>query len=476
VLGLGLLLWFGAIAAVVVGVGRDGGRTGREPVPHPASYSGGTVYYVDPAVGRNSNAGTSRKAPWRTLAPLTHGELGGGDVILLRGGERLRGSLRLTQQNLRATSQRSMLTISSYGRGRATIMAPERTDAVTASNVAGIRISGVNLVGSGNLAMLAEKPSACRDGPAGVRVEADGLSTTLDQGVVIDHVNVSRFCEGIDIASRDDDSPISHVRVRAVRTHDNGDAGLWTHDVAQARHSIEDVQITRTRAYRNHYQGGIVLFGVDRGEVTHSVAFANSRSVGGGIGIWAFDSNRILFARNESYRNGRKRITLDGDGFDFDRGVSNSVMKHNYSHDNGGMGFLVCSCEARHRFYRIQNVVIRHNVSRNDGSSGQPSLYVLGGEPMTGVRIRSNRVKSSVGNGPLVQVAAQGHGYGSVTFRRNVFVAGRGKTLLKVPHPERASNLSFRGNAWRARGGRFLAKWGPHHLKTRQALHRVTRD
>jgi hypothetical protein len=93
---------------------------------------------------------------------------------------------------------------------------------------------------------------------------------------------------------------------------------------------------------------------------------------------------------------------------------------------------------------------------------------------MTGVRILSNRVESSAADGPLVEVDGQGHRYGSVTFRRNLFVAGRGKPLLNVSDPGEARDLGFHGNAWRARRGQFRARWGGRQLTTRQALQRAT--
>jgi hypothetical protein len=421
-------------------------------VAHPASYTGGTTYYIDRGRGHNSSRGTSPKAPWRNLAPVQQGDLGGGDAILLRGGQTFRGSLGLTQDNLTATSRGAKLTISSYGGGRATIAAPAGSDAISASNVAGIRISRVDLVGRGDLAVMAEGPRACRDGPSGIRVAAEGLGGTLDQGVEIDNAEISRFCEGINISSADDDSRISHVRVKGVSAHDNGDAGVWTHDAALAHHAIRDVRVTRTRAYRNLNRGGIVLFGVDRGTVTHSVAFANAKRGGGGVGIWAFDSNRIRITRNEAYRNGRRRITDDGDGFDLDRGVSNSVMAHNYSHDNGGIGFLVCSCEQYARYYRMHDVLVRDNVSRADGSSGQPSLYVLGGEPMRNVRIESNRIHSARGDGPLISVGTLALRYRGVRISGNRFTAGGSKPLLELDGPANPPNLLVGDNIWRQCG------------------------
>jgi hypothetical protein len=471
VAGLLIIVTSGCLFAVPPGV--------VQCQPHPASRAAATTYYVDAARGRDSNPGTTPATAWRTLARVDRNSYRGGDTILLRGGQRFAGTICLGTANLTATSQTRGLMIASYGRGRATIFASPRTDGIAAINVAGVRVSGVNVVGRRDPCRK-DVSNGYRYGTAGIRLEARALHGTLDQGIILDHADVSRFCNGIVIASDDDESRISHVRVTGVRSHDNGNAGVWTYDQANARHSIQDVRVTSTRAYRNNAQGGIVLFGVDGGTVANSVAFANARGAGGGVGIWAFDSNRILFVHNESFRNGRATISDDGDGFDFDQGVSNSVMEHNYSHGNGGVGFLVCSCNAGSSpFYRIHDVIIRSNLSRNDGSSGQPSLYLEGGAPMTGVYIASNRVESGTGRGPLVDVTgclycdpsymsdvAPGRPYTSVRVRRNAFVSRGGKPLLQV-HPGRAADLVFQGNSWRAIGSPFRFGWG-------QALSRAT--
>ena len=293
--------------------------------------------------------------------------------------------------------------------------------------------------------------------------------------------DVSRFCNGIVVASGDDGSRIARIRIVAVRAHDNADAGIWTYDQAYARHSIRDVTVSGSLAYRNEGRGGIMLFGVDGGVVERSVAFDNGRAAAGSVGIWAFDSNRILFAHDESYGNGSPRNTNDGDGFDFDRGVSNSVMEDNYSHGNGGAGFLVCSCNvSNYPFYYMRNDVLRSNVSQNDGSSGQPSLFVYGGEVMTGIQLVSNRVSSARGAGPLVMVIGcvrcqgltlgaadypHGRPYTDVRFRGNSFASGGGKPLLLV-NPGSAIRLVFQGDSWRSIGGRFLVTFDGHRLMT----------
>jgi hypothetical protein len=363
-----------------------------------------------------------------------------------------------------------MLGIGSYGGGRATLTARAGHDAISATDVAGIRVSGVDLVGTRPSCRVDAK-TGYRYGAAGIGVEAVRPGLELAQGIDIDHVDVSGFCNGIAVGSQANGSRISHLRVTAVKAHDNASAGIWTLDLPIRQHAVRDVRVSRSSAYRNGGLGGIVLFGVDGGTVERSVAFANARAAEGGVGIWAFDSNRILFTHNESYRNGGPTVHYDGDGFDFDRGVSNSVMTHNYSHDNGGAGFLVCSCNSSdYPYYRMSDNVIRSNISRNDGISGQPSLIVGGGELMTGIEIANNRVESGVGHAPLVVITGcllcdqswraayvanvpSGEPYTQVRLTGNTFIASRSKPLRKIQPGPRAQ-IVLGDDHWRATGAR----------------------
>jgi hypothetical protein len=443
------------------------------------SRHGPLTYFVDAAHGKDSNSGTSTTSPLRTLDAVGRRSYRGGDEILLHGGERFAGSINLGPGNLSETSRRSPLTISSYGGGRATILAPPGADGIAVRNRAGVSVSDVNILGPGD-ACWEDLTNGYRHGPSGMRFAVHGLRRTLDQGFAIDHMDVSRFCDGIVVSSGDDGSRIAHIQITGVSSHDNADAGVVTYDQAQARHSIRDVTVNTSRAYRNEARGGILLAGVDGGAVENSVAFDNGHTAGGSAGIWAFDSNRIVFAHDESYRNGAPTNNNDGDGFDFDQGVSNSVMEDNYSHGNGGVGFLVCSCNASaFPFYRMSNDVVRSNVSQDDGSSGQASLYVDGGEEMTGIQLVSNRVSSRSGRGPLVEVTGclhcwgptwvddrrHGRAYTDVLFRGNTFVSRGGKPLLVV-QPGSGLKLTLLGNSWRAIGGRFLVKFALRRFVT----------
>jgi Right handed beta helix region len=429
---------------------------------NPASPGAGSTFYVDSVNGRDTNEGTSPRQAWRTLARVGRGGYRAGDAILLRGGQRFEGTICLGTANVWATPRAERLTIRSYGGGRATIAAPPRTDGIAAIDV-GVHVADLNLVGRDDVCTLNES-NGYRTGTAGIRLEARDLDGTLAPALKVTDADLQQFCEGIIVVSEDPGSRLAGVRISHVRAHDNSDAGIWTYDRARAEQLIADVRVTDTRAYRNGYRGGIMLFGVDRGTVAHSVAYDNAREGGGGVGIWAFDSNRIVFAHNESFGNGSPEITDDGDGFDFDRGVSHSVMFDNYSHDNGGVGLLVCSCNiSESPFYRVHDITLRSNVSHNDGSSGQPSLYVYGGEPMTAVRILGNVVESARGDGPLVNLtgchecspadmADGGTGpYTSISVRGNTFAAGAGKPIL-VKDPGPRAVFEVRDNVWRSGG------------------------
>jgi hypothetical protein len=430
--------------------------------PNRARPGTASTFYVDSAHGSDSNDGTSPREPWKTLAQVGRGGYRGGDTILLRGGERFEGTVCIGRTNVSASGRGGGLTIRSYGGGRATIAAPPHTDGIAAIDV-GVHVTGVNLVGRHDVCNE-NTSNGYRSGTAGIRLEARDLNGTLSPALTVSNADLQRFCEGIVVVSDDPRSRVAGVRISRVTTHDNSDAGIWTYDRARGEQLIADVRVTHTRAYRNGYRGGIMLFGVDRGTVAHSVAYDNARQGGGGVGIWAFDSKRIVFAHNESFGNGSPEITNDGDGLDFDRGVSDSVMFDNYSHDNGGIGLLVCSCNASEApFYRMHDITLRSNVSRNDGSSGQPSLYVDGGEPMTAIHILGNLVESARGDGPLVnltgcrhcttsQMANAGNGpYTSISVRGNTFITGAGKPLLEK-HLGPRDILDLRDNVWRTAG------------------------
>jgi hypothetical protein len=403
-------------------------------------------YYVDALRGSDSNPGTSPRKPWRTLSRAGRERYIGGDELLLRGGEHFRATLAFSPANLARATARHPLTVSSYGGGRATL-APRGASGLVAINVAGVRVQDLDFGGDRR---------GCRRATDGIFFDVHGLHRTLSAGISVARVDVSGFCDGIAIGAEDDASRIDHVRITGVRAHDNGDAGVITYDPALKHHDIRDVSITHTVAYRNSDQGGIVLFGVERGSVKHSVVYDNGRGHSGDAGIWAFDADRIVFASDESYAN--QTNGDDGDGFDLDGGVTNSVLIHDYAHDNQGIGFLICACDGY--WYPQSGDVIAHDISVGDGSSGQTSaIYIGGGSPFHGVKVFSNLAYSARGTGPVVSVDGAQAAFANVHFHDNVFIAGGRKVLLDVDTAD-AAKLTFVRDEWASCARSFEVQWG----------------
>jgi hypothetical protein len=154
----------------------------------------------------------------------------------------------------------------------------------------------------------------------------------------------------------------------------------------QSRGAHRNVSIVEAEAYRNlgdpsmttNSGSGIVLGQVDGAVVERSTAYENGPLCMAhqcGAGIWTYDSNAVTFRNNVSHHN-RTGSNVDGDGFDFDGGVTNSVMEGNLSHDNDGAGYLLCQYPG---VGPHTGNVLRGNESRRDGAkTGFGAIHFYG--------------------------------------------------------------------------------------------------
>ncbi len=84
------------------------------------------------------------------------------------------------------------------------------------------------------------------------------------------------------------------------------------------------------------------------------------------MGLWIAHLDHVLIESNESHHNQSRHfdsVAANGDGFNFEGGVTNSVMQYNYAHDNDGAGYSLCeySGAAPH-----SGNTLRYNISSND--------------------------------------------------------------------------------------------------------------
>jgi hypothetical protein len=115
-----------------------------------------------------------------------------------------------------------------------------------------------------------------------------------------------------------------------------------------------------------------------------------------------------------------------------------------------------------------------HNVSIDDGSSGQTSaIYVGGGSPFHDIKVFSNSAYSRRGTGPVVSIDGAGAPYSNVHVHDNLFVSGARKVLLYADTAD-ARRLTFAHNRWTSCSGATAIQWGERRFTSLNAWRRAT--
>src|SRR5262249_16011564 len=148
----------------------------------------------------------------------------------------------------------------------------------------------------------------------------------------------------------------------------------------------------------------------------------------GPVGIWAWSSRKLVIQNCVSVRN-RTGGKYDGGGFDFDGGVSESIMQYNYSAENDGAGFLIYDFGAAP--FRLADNVVRFNISENDGrNNGFAGIYVKSvGEPIERLQVYHNTVFMSPPASKEKPSALFIDKSKDCRFHNNLFISGGGCPL-----------------------------------------------
>ena len=204
---------------------------------------------------------------------------------------------------------------------------------------------------------------------------------------------------------------------------------------------------------------GIVLAQVDGALVERNVAHHNGgQAGGGGVGIWAWESDHVAIQYNEAYNN-QTFDGRDGGGFDLDGGVNDSVMQYNYSHGNEGAGLGLFQFGYASK---MGGNAIRYNISESDGAG----ISVWGNGPrFPGTDAAEDSIYHNNTvinpNGPAV------HFFGSVDdvgVYNNILVTTDGRPVVKLEDWDGAGNsytldVDMQGNAYWSNGAPFLIQW-----------------
>jgi Right handed beta helix region len=429
-------------------------------------------YYISSA-GHDGNSGSSASTPWQSLARVNAVVLQPGDRVLLRGGDRFAGGLALDDAD--AGTAAAPIIVTSYGSGRATIR-PAAGDGISVYNTAGIRISNINVEGAGDWA-------------SGIMVYTDLPGGVKLAHIRIDSVDVSGFGrDGVEIGSWNGTTGFRDVRMTGVVAHANARTGIIVY--AQAPNTHESVYVGYSRAFDNpgipaattNSGSGIVLGGVNGGTVERSVAFGNGRlctANEGPVGIWTYDSTRVLLQHNESYNN-RSSGPADGGGFDLDQNVSYSVVQYNYSHGNDGAGYLIAHAPANDA-HRAN--VIRYNISENDARRNSYGAIEVWGRTVD-TDIYNNTIfvtASTTGTPRAVRIWNAGitdRDVAGLRVRNNILQTTGGLPLVEVSASQiaGATGLRFEGNAYFASGSAFRILWNGATYSTLTAWRATTQE
>jgi hypothetical protein len=424
---------------------------------HPAA---AVDYYVS-SVGNDSQDGTVPERAWRTLVRAQRQAFGPGDRLLFRAGDTFDGNLAV--QTTGAPSAAAPITIGSYGQGKAILRAGTGTG-IAVENCGGIVIRDLIVDGQDRRTNRGSGVSILNRLPAGQCLEH----------IRIENVEASRFGKyGIAVGGWPEDksqSGFRDVRISGCRASDNVYVGIHVygiHDYYARTYAHHDVAVIDCVAHDNpgdpdyldnHSGNGILLHDVDGGRIDGCAAFGNGRLCrargGGPVGIWAWASRKLIIQNCVSVRN-RTGGPYDGGGFDFDGGVSESIMQYNYSAENDGAGYLVFDFGAA-PFPSAKNVV-RFNISENDGrKNGYAGIMVNSfGEAVTRLHILHNLVfvgpsEASARAGALFIGKSK-----DCRVHNNLFIAS-GRALAHIGTD--VSGLFFQGNHYWALGSPFLVR------------------
>lgn len=262
------------------------------------------------------------------------------------------------------------------------------------------------------------------------------------------------------------------VRIAGCRASDNAYVGIHVygiHDYYAKSHAHRDVAVVDCVAHDNpgdpdyldnHSGNGILLHDVDSGIIDGCTAFGNGKlcraKAGGPVGIWAWSSRKLVIQNCVSVRN-RTGGSYDGGGFDFDGGVSESVMQYNYSAENDGAGYLVFDFGAAQ--FRLADNVVRFNISENDGrKNGYAGIHVNSvGDPVARLHVYHNTVFAGPSDAKNRPQALLIHKSKDARIHNNLFITTGGCALAEIGNDQ--NGLHIQGNHYWPADGAFLV----HH-------------
>ena len=413
------------------------------------------TYYVS-AGGDDNNSGLTPNDAWSSIEKVNSMSIKPGDAVLFEGGKSFPGTLKFDSNDANGGAT-APVTVSSYGTGRATILAGEG-HGIDIYNTAGFKISNLIVQGTPG-----EKNT-------GIQFYTDLSGDVKLDFAEITNVEVHGFKEyGILFGSWNgsvNNTGYTNVLVENARVYDIMNVGIgsygnfsstkvgYAHSNIKVR-SCEVFNITGNPAIKDKHSGnGILLSDVQNSVIEYSTVYnsgqLNANTSGGPVGIWYWDADQVTIQYNEVY--GMKSGTSkDGGGFDLDGGVTNGIMQYNYSHDNYGAGYLVGQFTGARP---MNNIIVRYNVSENDAITNGGSVYLFNGaspSSMKNIFVHNNTLylEERYSSSAAIKVLEWKTISENINFNNNILFAENGADLLQVPA---GYNANVAGNLYYTTG------------------------
>jgi hypothetical protein len=180
----------------------------------------------------------------------------------------------------------------------------------------------------------------------------------------------------------------SNIVAGHVNAHDNGSTGILVSGVHGRKDVSRNIRIHDCTAINNpgdptalnnHSGNGILVGTCTNVVIEYCAATENGwdmpRTGNGPVGIWAYEADSVLIQYCIAYRNKTQKGAADGGAFDFDGGVTNSMIQYCLSYENEGPAFGLFQYASASPWF---NNTVRYCVSVNDGcvSNGKASLFI----------------------------------------------------------------------------------------------------
>lgn len=419
------------------------------PIPNTATLTPSGFYLS--ASGNDLNTGRTPSQAWQTLSKLNTAIAGGpvsGKHYFFHGGDTFTGTLLLT-----GTSPTSLVTVTSYGTGQATINGGDLSPVIVDS-IGNVIVNNLHLAGSG---VASDGTTTTKSWTGGVWIQNTGsvqrtnvnvtnctftglnigiavTSWTATPGSSITVPSLTGKLAGFSSCSFTGNTisacAVAGVYSQGVDIFDDDAAHWHNHSLTISGNTISNIYgISGV----NSGYGVTCLYTTDSVILSNDVhdcgQVGGDPDGGGPGGIDVFHCDAIRMAYNQAYRI-FDAGGVDGIGIGIDLACTNCTIEYNYTHDCKGPGYLMFGDAA------CANNTFRYNIDVNSGRGTQHSktsgIVVVENGTGTGLAIYNNTFYNDTDqtwtDGAVVALVQQSSG---VTFANNLLIL-RGSGIVNA--------------------------------------------